>query len=61
MNYSVRYLDKGGITERSEFLPFDSDAAANAHSKIGAPHHSIVEVWKGDNLVSRTFRDAKSS
>ena len=57
MNYSVKYLDKGGITERSEFLPFNTDAEANAHARIELPRHSIVEVWKADTLLSRTFRD----
>lgn len=57
MNYSVKYMNKGGITERSEFLPFDTDAAANAHARVELPRHSIVEVWKANLLVSRTFRD----
>lgn len=58
MNYSVKYLNASGITERSEFLPFDSDADANAHAQIELPHHFIVEVWKGNALVRRSFRDA---
>lgn len=57
MNYSVKYMNKGGITERSEFLPFDTDAEANAYAQIGLPRHFIVEVWKTDVLVTRTFRD----
>lgn len=57
MNYSVKYLNASGITERSEFLPFDSDADANAHAQIELPRHFIVEVWKGDALVRRSFRD----
>lgn len=57
MNYSVKYLNDSGITERSEFLPFDSDADASAHAQIELPRHFIVEVWKGDVLIRRSFRD----
>ena len=57
MNYSVKYLDPGGLTERSEFLPFDTDAEANAHAQLDLPRHFIVEVWKGDALLTRSFRD----
>lgn len=57
MNYSIRYLNEGGITERSEFLALDSDTDATDHAKRELPRHFIVEVWKEDNLVSRTFRD----
>lgn len=59
MNYSIRYLNERGITERSEFLPFDTDAAAGAHAHSDLSRHFIVEVWKGDNLLTRTFRDAR--
>jgi hypothetical protein len=61
MNYSIRYQDDKGITERSEFLAFESDADATDHTKIDSPRHSIVEVWKGDHLLSRKFRDAPAS
>lgn len=57
MNYSGIYMNKGGITERSEFLPFDTDAEANAHARIELPRHFIVEVWKARALLTRTFRD----
>ncbi len=57
MNYSIRYLSEGGITERSEFLALDSDAEANSHAKLEMAQHFIVEVWKDENLLSRTFRD----
>lgn len=57
MNYALKYLNKSGITERSEFLPFDTDAEANAHARIELPRHFIVEVWKADALLTRTFRD----
>jgi hypothetical protein len=57
MNYLVKYISKGGITERSEFLPFDCDADANAHAQLELPRHFSVEVWKADALLARTFRD----
>jgi hypothetical protein len=57
MNYSIRYQNDNGITERSEFLAFESDADAAAHAQIASRRHFIVEVWKGDDLLSRTFRD----
>ncbi len=58
MNYSIRYLNERGITERSEFLALASDADANDHARIELPRHFIVEVWKGEALLSRVFRDA---
>jgi hypothetical protein len=58
MNYSIRYQNDKGITERSEFLAFDSDGAATDHARIDAPRHSIVEIWKGDVLLARTFKKA---
>ena len=61
MNYSVKYMNAGGITERSEFLPFDTDAEANAHALSELPRHFIVEVWKENALVKRTFRDPQKS
>lgn len=61
MNYSVKYLNAGGITERSEFLPFETDAEANAYAQIELPRHFIVEVWKADTLVKRTFREAQGN
>jgi hypothetical protein len=61
MNYSIRYQDDKGITERSEFLEFDSDAAASGHAELEQHRHFIVEIWKGEALLSRTFRDAPGS
>lgn len=61
MNYAIRYLNERGITERSEFLPFDTDVAATAHARIELPRHFIMEIWKGDNLLTRTFRDAQAN
>lgn len=58
MNYSIRYLNERGITERSEFLPFDTDAAAAAHARADLGRHFIVEIWKGETLFTRAFRDA---
>jgi hypothetical protein len=58
MDYSIRYLNESGITERSEFLPFETDADAGTHVQSELKRHVIVEVWKDDNLLSRTFRDA---
>jgi hypothetical protein len=57
MNYLVKYISKGGITERSEFLPFETDAEANKHAQLELPRHFIVEVWKADALLTRTLRD----
>jgi hypothetical protein len=58
MNYSIRYLNERGITQRSEFLDFESDGEAANHARVELPRHFIVEIWKGDNLLTRTFRDA---
>jgi hypothetical protein len=58
MNYSIRYQNDKGITERSEFLAFESDGAAADHASIDAPRHAIVEIWKGDALLSRAFKKA---
>jgi hypothetical protein len=57
MHYLLKYISKGGITERSEFLPFETDAEANAHARLELPRHFIVEVWKADALLTRTLRD----
>lgn len=61
MNYSIRYLNERGITERSEFLALESDAAATEHAKLGLRRHFITEAWKEDHLLSRTFRDAPAN
>jgi len=61
MNYSIRYLNERGITERSEFLPFDTDAAAAVHARADLHRHFIVEIWKGERLLTRTFRDSPTN
>lgn len=61
MNYSIRYLNDRGITERSEFLSFETDAAAAAHAQAELSRHFIVEIWKGESLLRRTFRDAPTN
>jgi hypothetical protein len=61
MNYSIRYLNERGITERSEFLALTSDSEATDHAKIDPRQHFIVEVWKEDKLLSRIFRDVPSN
>ena len=58
MNYSIRYMNERGITERSEFLAFETDSAAKDHALIDSRRHFIVEIWKGDNLVNRIISDA---
>jgi hypothetical protein len=57
MFYSIRYKNDNGITERSEFLAFESDAAAADHASLASGRHVIVDIWKGDDLLSRTFLD----
>jgi hypothetical protein len=57
MNYSIRYMNERGLTERSEFLPFETDNEAEEHSLLDGARHFIVEIWKGDILVNRTFSD----
>jgi hypothetical protein len=54
-------MNERGITERSEFLPFETDGEATQHAQIEMPRHFIVEIWKGDNLLNRTFRDVKAN
>ncbi|HYD88627.1 MAG TPA: hypothetical protein VEA80_14225 [Vitreimonas sp.] len=53
MNYSIRYTDAGGVTIRSEFLPFDSDDDASTYAGLELPRTPLIEVWKGDDLVTR--------
>ncbi len=57
MNYSIRYMNERGITERSEFLAFETDSAAKEHALIDSRRHFIVEIWKGNNLLNRSFRN----
>lgn len=61
MQYSIRYLNMRGITERSEFLLFATDAEAQAYARKELRRHAIVEVWKADSRLTRTLRDAKAS
>ena len=59
MNYSFLHLNERGITQRSEFLAMECDAAALDHARLGTPRAAfIVEVWRGDTLLSRILRDA---
>jgi hypothetical protein len=55
LNYSIQYKNARGITARSEFLPFDTDAEAVEHGRKGSGRDAIVEVWKGDELLVRLF------
>lgn len=57
MKYSVCFKDARGITERSEVTPFPSDADALSYARAELSKNAIVEVWKGDNLLARLFRD----
>ena len=57
MNYSICFLDDLGRTLRSEFDAFDSDDAAVTYGRAGVPDTDIVEVWKGEHLLARLFRD----
>lgn len=55
LHYSIQYKNARGITARSEFLPFASDAEAMLHGREGSGRDAIVEVWKGDKLLVRLF------
>lgn len=56
-SYSIRYLDAGGHTQNSEFLPFEDNRIAVDFARIGLVRSAIVEVWKDDDLVERLYRD----
>jgi hypothetical protein len=56
-NYSICYLDSGGRTQNSEFLPFEDNGVAVDFARLGLLRSAIVEVWKDGNLVSRLLRD----
>ena len=61
LNYSIQYKNARGITARSEFLPFATDADAMEHGREGSARDAIVEVWKGDHLLVRlSGADAKT-
>ncbi len=57
MNYSICYKDAKGRTDHSEFLPYVNDEAAVGYAKQQSADYAIVEVWKGDNLVTRLEAD----
>jgi hypothetical protein len=57
-NYSIRYLDAGGHTQNSEFLPFEDNRSAVDFARIGLIRSAIVEVWKDDDLVERLYPGA---
>jgi len=58
MNYSVCFLDDLGRTLRSEFDPFENDNAAVTYGRAGlSGGNGFVEVWKGEHLLTRLFRD----
>ena len=57
MKYSIQYKNAGGLTGRTEFLPFETDAAAEAYGREGSLGDAIVEVWQGDHLVVRLLAD----
>ena len=57
MNYSICFLDAMGRTLRSEFDAFDNDEEALTYGRAGVPDNDIVEVWKGEGLLARLFRD----
>ncbi len=61
MKYSVCFKDAFGATERSEFTPFTDDAAATAYAQTNLSRNAIIEVWHGDALISRLFRDPTPS
>ena len=45
---SIRYKNDNGITERSEFLAFDSDGAASDYATLASGRHCILDIWKGN-------------
>ena|SRR5690242_15913559 len=60
MKYSICFLDEMGRALRSEFETFESDDEAVAYARAGVPDNDIVEVWKGEGLLARLFRDQKN-
>jgi hypothetical protein len=57
MNYSICLLDAGGHTQRTESAPFDDDVSALAQARTEVSGSPIVELWKGERLLARLFRD----
>lgn len=60
MNYSICLLDEGGRTQRTAFEPYEDDASALAQARTQVAGSAIVEVWKGDHLLARLFREPPS-
>ncbi len=58
MNYSICLLDKAGLTQHTQFGPFEDDAAALRQARTEALTSAIVEVWKDNRLITRLYRDA---
>jgi len=57
MSYSICLLDAGGRTQHTAFAPYQDDAAALARARAQVVDSAIVELWKGDHLLARLFRD----
>ncbi len=55
-NYSVRYLDALGRTQRTEFLPFENNKEAVDFARIGIVANAVVEVWKENDLIDRLYQ-----
>lgn len=61
MKYSILILDKSGRTLRTEFSEFENDATALAQARVEVSDADIVEVWKGNDLLSRLHREKRGS
>lgn len=59
MNYSIRYKSAKGITTWSEFLPFATDGEAKTYATGALPGSTMIEVWKGDDLLVRLQANQK--
>lgn len=57
MRYSICFKDRLGVTESSEFTAFGDDAEAMNYAYVRRAGSAIVEVWKGDDLLTRVFRE----
>lgn len=53
MKYAIAFKSGDGRTERSEYLAFETDGEAVEYGRRSAALSAIVEVWKGDNLLTR--------
>jgi hypothetical protein len=56
MNYSICLLDAGGRTLRTELSAYSDDAAALVRARTEVVTSPIVEVWKGELLLTRLLR-----